>query len=377
MKHNIRKTVIAMFACVLAVTGIAGCSSSLDGNEIVAEVGDREVPLGVANFYVRYMYQLMYDSYYMEWYGEDLWEQEWEEGVVLEDSVKQDAMDDLKRMYILDALKEDYNVSLSEDDEAAITEAAQGFIEENSDEALEAMTATEEHIVEFLSIYTTSERVTAEIKSDVDTEVSDEEAAQKRMAYVTVEEVTDEEAEEAAEEVSDADLEADATEIAERVSNGEDFDEVVEELGYTSSTYTFDSESTYPTEEVIAAADELAEGEVTDVIEGTDVYYVAYLESEFDEDATETQKEVIITERENELFDEVYEGFEAETDFTLYESVWEQVDFLKQGVTYYTPDEDEEEDTDDDATEDTDDSTDEDTDDEDEDDAESGEDEEE
>ena len=134
-----------------------------------------------------------------------------------------------------------------------------------------------------------------------------------------------------------ADLKTNAQTLADRVNAGEDISTVAEELGQTAYDLTFDSESTSPNEDLIAAADALkTEGAVTDVIETDDGLYVGQLTSLLDRDATDQKKESIIEERRQDQYDSLLEQWKDDTDIEVDEKVWNKVDFEDTGVTIIT-----------------------------------------
>ena len=56
-------------------------------------------------------------------------------------------------------------------------------------------------------------------------------------------------------------------------------------------------------------------------------YYVARLVSEFDVDATETEKENIRAERKSAKYDEVLAAWREAAEITVDEKVWKKIDF--------------------------------------------------
>ena len=78
---------------------------------------------------------------------------------------------------------------------------------------------------------------------------------------------------------------------------------------------------------VITAANEMKEGDVSGLIEGTDCYYIIRLDSEFDREATDTKKQSIITDRQNEHYMEVTDGYVEEAKFEINEKEWKKVKF--------------------------------------------------
>lgn len=357
MVHFGKKAAVLTAAGVLAATAVTGCSGSINTDAVVATVGDDEITLGVANFYAR-MTQGQYETYYasmMGTTGDAMWTQEAGEDQTYEESVKDSLMENLENMYLISQHAADYEVSLTEEEEDAIAEAAAQFDEDNTDEAKETVSGYRKDIEEFLRLATIQTKMDSKMREGVDEEVSDEEAAQKAMQYVffsytttddsgNTTELTDEEKES---------LKTDAQSLVDRVNAGEDISTVAEELGQTAYDLTFDSESTSPNEDLIAAVDAFeAEGQVTDVIEADDGLYVGRLTSLLDRDATDQKKTSIVEERRQEQYDSLLEEWRNDTDIKVDEKVWDKVDFEDTGVTIITS-ETEETTTDDGSTDDT------------------------
>ena len=99
------------------------------------------------------------------------------------------------------------------------------------------------------------------------------------------------------------------------------------------SEATFDAESNVPSEEVVAAADQLKKGENTDVIETDAGCYVAKVTSLLDKDATKDKKEEIVEERKAQLYQDTCEGWREEADIKEHDSVWKKIDFNDLSVT--------------------------------------------
>lgn len=346
MMYFRRKAAVLTAVGALAAMTATGCSGSIDTDAVVATVGEEDISLGVANFYAR-MTQGQYETYYagmMGTTGEAMWTQDAGEDQTYEDSVKDGLMESLQNMYLISQHASDYDVSLTEEEEEAITAAAEQFDADNTDSAKETVSGYKKDIEKYLELITIQSKMDSKMREGVDEEVSDEEAAQKAMQYVYFSytttddsgnstELTDEEKEE---------LKADAQNLADRVAAGEDISTVAEELGQTANDLTFDSESTSPNEDLIAAADALeTEGEVTDLIETDGGIYVGQLTSLLDRDATDQEKETIVEERRQEQYDSLLEEWRNDTDIEVNERVWNRVDFEDTGVTIITSETDE------------------------------------
>lgn len=333
MKKNFGKKLkcLAISAMACAVLA-AGCANKTDLNEAVAVINGEELPLGMAKFYAK-IQQVTYETYYGSLFGEDMWSQSFDGTTTFGDSTREGVLEELKQMYIINQHAAEYNVSLSEEDNKKIEETAAKFMKDNSSDAKTAMGADEEQIKKFLSLYTVQGRVTDAILEGVDREVSDEEAAQKTISYVVLsaEGEADEEgnaAEPTEEEL--ANKKAEATKLSEDSIASGDFEATVTNAGLTSSKTSYknaEDEDASLDSAVLAAADELSEGETSDVIETEDGFYVVNMVSTFDKDATETRKAEIISERESEYFENLYSGWEEASEITINEKAWAKVQF--------------------------------------------------
>lgn len=340
MRFGKRAAVLAM-AGVFGTACMTGCSGSLDTDAVVATVGGEDVTLGVANFYAR-MQQGQYETYYAGMMGttpEEMWSQEYTEGTTLEDETKDGVLEMLEDLYVISQHADEYEVALTEDEEKAISDAAAQFDADNTDEAKEAVSGYRKDVEKLLEFLTIQNKMEKPMKEGVDEEVSDEEAAQKSMQYVyfpftttddsgNSTEMTDEEKE---------DLRSAAQDFDDQVKDGEDFESAAESADVEVRTTTFDSESTSPDADLIAAADALeAEGDVTDVIETDSGLYVARLTSLLDRDATDQEKQNIVEQRRQDQYDSLLEDWRDAADITVNEKVWAKVDFEDQGVTIIT-----------------------------------------
>lgn len=333
-----KKRVTALgLAGMLAVTGLTGCGS-MNNDDVVATVGESKIKLGVANFYAR-MQQAQYETYYagmMGTTGEELWAKE-TDGKTYEQSVKSDMIKSLENMYILEQHASEYDVVLSEDEKKAIDKAAEEFDENNALEDKEAVSGYNKYVKKVLELLTIQSKMEDAMTADVDTEVSDDEAAQKAMKYVFYSYTKDEnDSTSTMSETEKTEVKKKATDFAEKLKNSDtkDIDAAANEAGMEVQTATFDSESTSPNADLVKAADALtAEGDVTDAIETDSGIYVAKVTSFLDRTATDAKKQSIVEERKKDQYDDLLKKWRKKTDINLNKRVWKKVDFQKQGVT--------------------------------------------
>lgn len=331
MKEMAKRTAIAALVGVTAVSMLAGCGEkALDGSKTVATVNGTEIPMGVLSLYVRQQ-QAQTEMMYLSFMGSvsDIWDNEAEDGKTYGEQAVEQALQDIELMYIMKEKAADYGVEVTEEDQKAIEEAAASFMEANSEETIETLAVTEEQVKTLLELETYQTRIYDPIVADVDTEIPEDEVQQSGFTYVSIstsgDELTEDdikEKEEQAQEILDKMLEdpsADMDEVASEVD--ESYSAVSGNFTTNESDNEEIAESTYP-EEVITALRGLGEGEVYDSLIETDTgYYIVRLDKEFDEEATESEKESIISTRESNLYTETTEGWMDEADITVDEKV--------------------------------------------------------
>lgn len=325
---------IAAGVCALSVLALTGCSST-GRNSTLATVDGTKISLGEAMFMLRYS-QANTESYLGGLFGDqNMWEQDLTgSGTPYGDTMKQTTLENLKDMVVLEQHASEYNVEVTPEEQEAISAAAKAFLEANGADTLKAMYADEKTVSRILSLYTIQEKMYHAIIADTDREVSDEEAAQKTIEYVSFStaattdedgntvELTDEEK---------AAVKQQAQDVIDAVKGGKTMEDALKEVDETKSTFTnsYGSEDSPISEQLRTAADKLSDGEVVDEpveMASQNGWYVVQMISTFDKEATEERKEEIISERETTLYNDTLDGWEPE-EYDVDSKVWNEIDF--------------------------------------------------
>lgn len=367
MFKKIQKAAVIAAATVLAAAMMAGCGK-VDGSRAVLTVNGEAISAGTANTYIRYQqaenYALM-KAYGMITEGAEYWDTPYSEAdtegssttTTYGDYFKSQAKDALVKMALMRQHAAEYGVALTEEDQAAITEAAAKFIADNGSVA-KWIGADQASVENLLSLYKYQNDMYDPMIADVDRNVSDEEAAQSTIIYAKLtgtmpddfdgtedeyaesvrtdmqkllDEVLAMPAEEAETEGTDTE-EADAEEseeitVADKAAS--DKDEITElaagineSISVVSTSYGADSTLD---EALLTAANSLSDGEVFNgLIETDNGTYIVKMEAVFDPEATESEKESIISERETERYTELLDSWVAEAQVTE-ESAWSKI----------------------------------------------------
>lgn len=331
-------------AAVLALTAgcFAGCGAKVNSEDVAAVVGEENVPMGVASVYARYNQAQMFAMYsqYMSSMGmPQIFDQALTEGSdeTYGDQMKDELMDYIVNMYIVRSHADEYGVTLTEEEQAAIDEVAKNFVAANEASALKKIGTTEEHVKELMTLYTYSEKMYDVVVADVDTEVSDEEAQQSKLTYIKI----SLEGTETDEEGNTIALTEDEIAAKEDMAKGiltallqsadpaaEDMSALAAEFeeGLTATPYTYDEEDSYLDSAVLDSVAGLSDGEVVEnVVASTDgkALYVVRFDAELDREATDYQKENIVHQRQQDKYTEVLEGWKEAATYETTEA-WDK-----------------------------------------------------
>ena len=323
-----KKYLTSACALALAATTLTGCGDSFNPDATLVKIntGDSTdtITLGYGNFVARYQ-QAMYDQFLMAYYGEDMWTSDLSgSGSTLQEETKDGVLEDMEAQYLTKLHAADYGVELSDEQTTAIADAAAEFIADNSEETLEEMGATEEYVQQYLEYRTYYSLVKAAAMEAADADITDDEAWMRTFTYVVFDTTGSIDDDGNLVEYTDDEL-ASLKEQAESLAAAEDFDAEVESLGVTSSTYSYlkgEEEDSTMDMSLITAAESLAEGEVSAVIEVEDAgYYVIRMDADHDEDASASKRE----ELQETAFEDLMDSWIDSIEWTVNEKAWERV----------------------------------------------------
>lgn len=182
---------------------------------------------------------------------------------------------------------------------------------------------------EYLTLETIQSKMKAAIVAGADTNVTDEEAKTGAYSYVGISKTTHQDESGNTVDYTDEEKEELAAKVADfaKAAKEDGLDAAAEDAGYTVSTGTFTQEDDSVDDNLLAALKNLKEGEVTDLIDGDSSYFVARLDKEVDEDATEETRQSIIEQRKDDLYDETLDGWKEGIEWAVKEKVWDDVNF--------------------------------------------------
>lgn len=373
----LKKIVCGMLAGVLSVSLLTGCGAkSLDGTQTVLSVGDTDISLGTFTSLLRYQQAITYD-YYQNMaasyaaYGlsadfSTLWDADltenntttdteedgWSSGLTVKtyaDQLLDNVATTLASYVVVAQHAEDYGVSLSSDDEDTIAQVAKAFVDESDEKVLSLNGITEESVIECLTWYTLYCRVYDAYEAASDITVSDEEAQSMTVSYLrfTIDESSEDYAtedavkEQAAASLVEvlADTDMDFTAYAEDYSNVYANTESMAVNSENEDDYIFSLDD-------VKTLSALENGSVYTELLNDDSgnYYIIRMDNNHDEEATESYRKTLLSEKILDAFHEQMDAWAEELGVTYDVAVLSKVsvsdNIMYTGTKATTDDED-------------------------------------
>ena len=362
MKSLWKKFAAAGLTAAMGVSMLAGCGNKdakIDGTKTAVTINDEAVSLGAVSFQARFQQAYMYQMYSQYFGTTQIFDQVMDESTekTYGDQIKESVLENIEELVLIKQHAADYDVALDDEKKAEIEKIAQAYIDENDEKVRAQIGASKEDVVYLLELQTIQDMMREPMAKDVDTEVSDDEAQQTTVTYLSLAKKTEEDlaADESAadESVSDESLsdesvseEAKAAQLEEAnkevKENAEkiladlkasdnaaeaDMTEIAAKYDDTLTAASGQFTTNDPTDTtldagVVEAAAELKDGEVCDkVIESDTHYYVFRVDKTFAKDETEAKKEQIVKDRKTEAYNNLIDTWKKEADIKVDDKV--------------------------------------------------------
>lgn len=309
----------AIFAVALAAnlcfTGCNGVTASEQSKQKVFTYDGVNVNLDEVWLYAD-ISKAKYESQYGSIFGDSLWTTEVstdDEGnaVTLETTVKDNVIDQIKHIIVLNNKAEELGVSLTDAELKKAKKSAKAFVKEDEGKAImEETGANQELIQKLYEQNALASKVRQKMIEDTNTEVSDEEARQTTIYKLVFPKTkTDEETGETSDMNKNelAQQKKKADEAYKKLQSGASIEDLAKEYDVESTTdETFSKGESLEGEKFETAIYKLKDGETTGVMDTDAGYVIAKLAALTDKDATEEKKSEIIQERQQEEYEREY-----------------------------------------------------------------------
>lgn len=329
MKHNRLYIMISCFLSIMMLSA-TGCkndktvvlTAGLNSNQIFQI--DKEYCLKPEVM----VYLTNIQNTYEKVYGSQIWETSSGE-VPLEDNLKDTVLARISRVKVMKLLAKEEGIALSSKEKTQAENAANEYFASLNDTEKKMLGVSRDTIKDMYQDMALADAVYNHLISDVNPEISDDEARTITVSHILIKTYhTDYNGNVTA--FSDS-LKQDAFEracnIKKLIDDGEDFDNLV-------ITYNEDSQSVYSfrrgqtDSDYEAVAFELASGEISDVVETKYGYYIIKCVSPTDNTLIETNKQEILKERRDEVFNAEYENFLGTLVGQLNENEWGSISLI-------------------------------------------------
>ena len=294
--------------CLLFCMLLTGCQIGDTSIVVIKPLSSRYVfQIGEVSCSVKEakVYLANYQNIYGEAYTLDLWEHDFGDES-LEEYIKTITLNKLVTVACMTQLAEQQGMALTEEDEANILEAAAVYYDSLTLADKDYLGASEVEIAEYYRHYVLAQKVYYYLTSEINGEVSDDEARVMEVMQIYV---------------TDA---GDAATVREKLSNGEDFASVANVYNELPSIQANICRDDLP-EEAEKVAFRLDDNEVSEVIAVENGYYFIKCLDKYNEELTEANKVTIVEKREKEAFDDVYNEFVASLTSYINEDVWDEL----------------------------------------------------
>ncbi len=227
----------------------------------------------------------------------------------LKAALKQAAFSQLTEVYALNIYAKANEIQLSESEIAQCNEAAKTYHKSLSPEEIDIIGVTVDDVYQMYLKYVLAEKTYAELIRDVDPEVSEDEA---RMMDAMVIYCTDG---------------FQAKEAYQKIVEGTDFETVAANYSKLSSLTDSFGRGDYEKsiEDVVFLLDNK---EYSEIINGSDGYYIFYCINKYNEELSEEKKIQIYNERKDSVLEEIYGNYQTEVTAELNKSLYDQTEVL-------------------------------------------------
>ncbi|MBO4903008.1 MAG: peptidylprolyl isomerase [Lachnospiraceae bacterium] len=275
------------------------------------------------------VYLVNSENRYDEIFGEQIWKVPIDDSTV-GDAYKETILARIAQIKVMNLLAKDYEVSLTEEEEALVDAAADEYFRSLTPEEVDIMNVSVQTIRQLYQEFAIANKLYLTITEAVQPEISDDEARAVSVRSILIKtysmtnggtriEFTQQQREEAYNRAQDA---------LAKIRTGTDFDIV-------AADYNEDSESEYSFGRGVMpvafeqVAFNLDNGEVSDIIETEYGYHIIMCTSSFDRDETDANKAGILKKRQQEEFNIIYEQFVKTLTANLNAPLWESVTYEK------------------------------------------------
>lgn len=308
---GIRRGIWSIMAAVLSLALLSGCKKELASVSEITEIKAYTLPQTMIVVAAeRNQYQQIYTS--------QIWGVTLPDGKTFEDYLLGQVKEFLEEMKMMNLLAQKEEITITSAEKEELRKLSEEYFGSLTQEDLDYLAIEEEDVRTMYEEYYLANKVVTELTKDMNLEISDSEAK-----VIVVEQIV----------LSDI---AVAGEVLLRaLAEGADFEAIAREYSEDPMTTCQIGRGEQPGAREEAAFS-LALGEVSQVVEENNQYYIMKCVSDYDEDATQERKAGLYQKRKKEAFDQIYRQFKEENPVVFKDDIWKDIKFSKEDKTSTT-----------------------------------------
>ncbi|MCR4651567.1 MAG: peptidylprolyl isomerase [Lachnospiraceae bacterium] len=246
----------------------------------------------------------------------------------MSESVKEEAVSRLFRLKVINLMAEGRGVTLDEDEKALVRAAADIYYDSINEKEKELCDISRSDIEKMYTEYALADKLYNLVIADINPEISDDEARIITVEHILLKtyDLDPNGKKNEFDEEKKNTVRAKANELHElAIEEGADFESLARNNSDDDNiTYSFGKGEMDPVFET--AAFDLAQGEISDVLETEYGYHIIKCISTFDRDETDANKLKIIEERKNSTFLGEYDAYADSITRSLNNKLFDKID---------------------------------------------------
>lgn len=340
MKTRIKRLLWLPVILLLEVFLLSGCDK--DKTKIVFTTGfEEDVVFKIEDISCTKSEIMIYlvntENIYDEVFGEKIWKVPYD-GKDVESRYKETILARISQIKAMNLYAKEIGVNLNDEEKKNISMAANEYFSSLCNEEKQLFNVSEELLYNMYAEFAVANKVYEEVTKGVNPEISDDEARTVTIRSILIKTYNIDENGNKIQysQQMKADAMKRAYEILGKIKAGEEF-EILE------ADYNEDEKSSYSFARGVMpkviedAAFNLDEGEVSDVIESEYGYHIIKVISNFDEEQTDINKQLIVSKRKEEAFVETYDNYIKTLTSSINMDLWNSISYERsEGVSTTT-----------------------------------------
>ena len=340
MKTRIKRLLWLPVILLLEVFLLSGCDK--DKTKIVFTTGfEEDVVFKIEDISCTKSEIMIYlvntENIYDEVFGEKIWKVPYD-GKDVESRYKETILARISQIKAMNLYAKEIGVNLNDEEKKNISMAANEYFSSLSNEEKQLFNVSEDLLYNMYAEFAVANKVYEEVTKGVNPEISDDEARTVTIRSILIKTYNIDENGHKIQysQQMKADAMKRAYEILGKIKAGEEF-EILE------ADYNEDEKSSYSFARGVMpkviedAAFNLDEGEVSDVIESEYGYHIIKVISNFDEEQTDINKQLIVSKRKEEAFVETYDNYIKTLTSSINMDLWNSISYERsEGVSTTT-----------------------------------------